>query len=104
MIFDPHVIFDLPSLIFSPYLAIVHSFPSPQGSSSSFSTDSAIQSGSAATFPLQTRPFLTEPDEEAYLAREGERGPALNCSVAEQYRDRKRFELEWTKIVGDTPM
>uniref|UniRef100_A0A183BL27 Down syndrome cell adhesion molecule-like protein Dscam2 n=1 Tax=Globodera pallida TaxID=36090 RepID=A0A183BL27_GLOPA len=76
---------------------------SPLSTTSSASTDS-IPSDLAATFPLQTRPFLTEPNEEPYLVREGEQGPELNCSVSKQYRDRSRYELEWTKIVGETPI
>uniref|UniRef100_A0A914KU69 Ig-like domain-containing protein n=1 Tax=Meloidogyne incognita TaxID=6306 RepID=A0A914KU69_MELIC len=58
----------------------------------------------SATFPLQTsRPFTIEPGEENFLAREGEPGPLLNCSVAEPFRDRSRYELEWTKVVEDRP-
>lgn len=57
----------------------------------------------AATFALQTRPFTVEPSDEPLMVREGEPGPVLNCSVGEQFRERNRFELEWTKVVGDTP-
>ncbi|KAL3115772.1 hypothetical protein niasHT_007777 [Heterodera trifolii] len=78
----------------------------PQSSlpSSSFSSTDSVPSDLIATFPLQTRPFLAEPNEEPYLVREGENGPELNCSVLEQYRNRSRYEMEWTKIVGETPI
>ncbi|KAF7639394.1 hypothetical protein Mgra_00001064 [Meloidogyne graminicola] len=58
----------------------------------------------SATFPLQTsKPFIIEPGEETFLVREGEPIPLLNCSVIEQFRDRSRYELEWTKVVDDRP-
>uniref|UniRef100_A0A1I8BT72 Ig-like domain-containing protein n=1 Tax=Meloidogyne hapla TaxID=6305 RepID=A0A1I8BT72_MELHA len=64
----------------------------------------SVSASESATFPLQTsRPFIIEPGEETFLAREGESGPLLNCSVAEPFRDRSRYELEWTKVVEDRP-
>jgi hypothetical protein len=64
----------------------------------------ATAAAGAATFPLQTRPFILEPPEEPFLVREGQQpGLVLNCSIGEQFRDRARYELEWTKVVGDTP-
>lgn len=51
-----------------------------------------------------TSPFLVEPDDSPYYLRERAPGPLIRCVVAEAFRSRDRYELEWMKIVGGFPM
>uniref|UniRef100_A0A7E4ZSG2 B-cell receptor CD22 n=1 Tax=Panagrellus redivivus TaxID=6233 RepID=A0A7E4ZSG2_PANRE len=47
--------------------------------------------------------FATEPSVQPYYVRENEPGPILNCMFSETYRNRDRYEPEWTRVVAGTP-
>ncbi|KAK0396357.1 hypothetical protein QR680_001686 [Steinernema hermaphroditum] len=45
-------------------------------------------------------PFTSQPQEEPYYVASGEEGPLLLCSFGEEYRDRKRYEHFWSRVIG----
>ncbi|EJW85184.1 hypothetical protein WUBG_03905, partial [Wuchereria bancrofti] len=47
--------------------------------------------------------FLTRPKAEPYYVREGQEGPAMECSFAPEFRNRTRYEPSWTVVAGDLP-
>ncbi|KAE9556388.1 hypothetical protein FO519_000428 [Halicephalobus sp. NKZ332] len=47
--------------------------------------------------------FISQPNVQPYYVREGEPGPILNCIFSPEFRDRKRFEPQWTRVVSGTP-
>ena len=49
------------------------------------------------------RPFIAEPSVQPYYVHENEPGPLLECAIAAEFRDRQRFEPQWTRIASGTP-
>uniref|UniRef100_A0AC35F0A4 Ig-like domain-containing protein n=1 Tax=Panagrolaimus sp. PS1159 TaxID=55785 RepID=A0AC35F0A4_9BILA len=52
---------------------------------------------------MYDHPFSIEPSVQPYYVRENESGPILNCAFSENYRNRDRYEPEWTRVVDGTP-
>lgn len=45
--------------------------------------------------------FSKVPSEEAYYVKDGQEGPLLECIVKEPYRDRSRYDIQWTRQAPD---
>lgn len=48
--------------------------------------------------------FLVEPNSDPYYVKEHDVGPLIRCVIADGFKNRSRYELEWMKIVGGFPM
>lgn len=48
--------------------------------------------------------FIIEPNVEPYYVKESDVGPLIRCVIAEKFKNRSHYELEWMKVVNGFPM